>query len=65
MLTDTTYRVKEKRYRVMQLLVATRARALYTLRVDMPKGTPDERRGTSLFKGARARLKVGSTQPGG
>ncbi|MFJ5529636.1 protein kinase [Streptomyces sp. NPDC093261] len=61
MLTDTTYRVGEKRYRVLQLLVVTAAHEYYVLRVDMPKGTPDERRGTSLFKGARDRLKVGST----
>jgi hypothetical protein len=25
----------------------------------MPKGTPDEKRGTSLFTGARDRLKAG------
>ncbi|MGV9562032.1 protein kinase domain-containing protein [Streptomyces sp. NPDC003480] len=61
MLTDTTYRVGEKWYRVLQLLVVTAAHEYYVLRVDMPKGTPDERRGTSLFKGARDRLKVGST----
>ncbi|MDT0461770.1 serine/threonine-protein kinase [Streptomyces gibsoniae] len=61
MLTDTTYRVGRKRYRVLQLLVVTAAHESYALRVDMPKGTPDERRGTALFKGARDRLKVGST----
>ncbi|MGW4511430.1 protein kinase domain-containing protein [Streptomyces sp. NPDC004393] len=61
MLTDTTYRVGRKQYRVLQLLVVTAARESYALRVDMPKGTPDERRGTALFKGARDRLKVGST----
>jgi hypothetical protein len=64
MLTDTTYQVKEKRYRVMQLLIGTAAREYYALRVDMPKGTPDEKRGTDLFKGARARLKVGATMLG-
>ncbi|MFF4956620.1 serine/threonine-protein kinase [Streptomyces sp. NPDC001222] len=61
MLTDTTYRVGRKRYRVLQLLVVTAVHESYALRVDMPKGTPDERRGTALFKGARDRLKVGST----
>lgn len=59
MLTDTTYTVGKKRYRVLQLLIVTAAREYYVLRVDMPKGTPDEKRGTSLFKGARDRLKVG------
>ncbi|MFF7186146.1 serine/threonine-protein kinase [Streptomyces sp. NPDC008222] len=61
MLTDTTYQVGRKRHRVLQLLVVTAAREFYALRVDMPQGTPDERRGTSLFKGARDRLKVGNT----
>ncbi|MGW1255039.1 hypothetical protein ACWD5Q_07525 [Streptomyces sp. NPDC002513] len=64
MLTDTTYRVKEKRYRVLQLLVVTAAREFYALRVDMSKGTPDERSGALLFKGARGRLKVGTTSSG-
>jgi eukaryotic-like serine/threonine-protein kinase len=26
--------------------------------VDMPKGTPDEKKGTAVFKGARDRLKI-------
>ncbi|MGW5606819.1 serine/threonine-protein kinase [Streptomyces sp. NPDC003753] len=64
MLTDTTYTVGKKRYRVLQLLIATTAREYYVLRVDMPKGTPDEKRGTSLFKGARDRLKVGKDMRG-
>ncbi|WP_030671609.1 serine/threonine-protein kinase [Streptomyces cellulosae] len=46
--------------RVMQLIVRTDDDRLYQLRVDMPKGTPDEKRGTALFKGARARLKIGT-----
>ncbi|MFJ8358820.1 protein kinase [Streptomyces sp. NPDC093984] len=64
MLTDTTYTVGKKRYRVLQLLIVTAAREYYALRVDMPKGTPDEKRGTLLFKGARDRLKVGKDMPG-
>ncbi|UXY24847.1 hypothetical protein N8I84_24340 [Streptomyces cynarae] len=64
MLTDTTYTVGKKRYRVLQLLIVTTAREYYVLRVDMPKGTPDEKRGTSLFKGARDRLKVGKDMLG-
>jgi hypothetical protein len=64
MLTDTTYEAGGQRHRVMQLLIATPAREFYVLRVDMPKGTPDEKRGTSLFKGARDRLKVGKAMLG-
>ncbi|MGY0055233.1 hypothetical protein ACWY4P_01440 [Streptomyces sp. LZ34] len=59
MVTDTTYEVKEKRYRVMQLLITTDTQEHYELRVDMPKGTKDESRGHFLFTGARAHLKVG------
>ena len=29
---------------------------MYELRVDMPKGTPEEKEGTAVFEGARARL---------
>jgi len=64
MLTDTTYEVKEKKYRVMQLLIITDRQEYYELRVDMPKGTRDEKRGTSLFKGARGRLEAGKTMLG-
>jgi hypothetical protein len=31
---------------------------MYELRVDMPKGTPAEKKGTALFKGARDRLVI-------
>lgn len=48
----------------MQLLIVTAAREYYALRVDMPKGTPDEERGTALFNGARERLKVGTAMLG-
>jgi len=33
---------------------------MYQLRVDMPKGTPDEAKGTALFEQARARLEIGN-----
>ncbi|MFI6930023.1 protein kinase [Streptomyces sp. NPDC050287] len=46
--------------RVMQLIIRTDDDRLYRLRVDMPKRTPDEKRGTALFKGARSRLKIGT-----
>jgi hypothetical protein len=42
----------------MQLLIRTAGGRLYELRVDMPKGTPDEKKGTALFKGARDRLVI-------
>ncbi|MER6357076.1 hypothetical protein ABT186_36010 [Streptomyces sp. NPDC001634] len=64
MSTDTTYQTQGQRYRVMQLLIVTAAREYYALRVDMPKGTPDEERGTALFNGARERLKVGTAMLG-
>lgn len=63
-LLDTEYEVKEKKYRVMQLLITTDANEYYELRVDMPKGTKDEKRGASLFEGARDRLKVGRSMVG-
>jgi len=58
-LADTTYGTADARTRVMQLMVRTGDGRLYELRVDMPKGTPDEKKGTSLFKGARDRLVIG------
>ncbi|NGO12250.1 serine/threonine protein kinase [Streptomyces sp. HC44] len=64
MLLDTEYEVKEEKYRVMQLLIVTDAKEYYELRADMPKGTKDEKRGTSLFEGARDRLKVGRSMVG-
>jgi hypothetical protein len=32
---------------------------MYQLQVRMPKGTPDEKQGTAVFKGARERLRIG------
>ncbi|GAA2620827.1 serine/threonine-protein kinase [Streptomyces vastus] len=61
---DTEYGVKEEKFRVMQLLIVTDANEYYHLRVDMPKGTKDEKRGTSMFKGAIERLKVGKSMVG-
>lgn len=58
---DTEYGVKEEKFRVMQLLIVTDANEYYELRVDMPKGTDDEKRGTSMFQGALERLKVGKS----
>ncbi|MGW3120516.1 protein kinase domain-containing protein [Streptomyces sp. NPDC001107] len=57
--TDTTYSPGGTRVRVMQLMIRTDDGRMYELRVDMPKGTPAEKKGTTLFKGARDRLVIG------
>ncbi|MGW1952464.1 protein kinase domain-containing protein [Streptomyces sp. NPDC001920] len=57
-LSDTTYDKEESPTRVMQLFVVTGDDRMYELRVDMPKGTPSEQKGTAVFKGARDRLEI-------
>ncbi|MDO0912400.1 protein kinase [Streptomyces sp. DT2A-34] len=57
-LSDTTYDMEESPSRVMQLFVVTGDDRMYELRVDMPKGTPTEKKGTAVFKGARDRLEI-------
>ncbi|MCL8016751.1 serine/threonine-protein kinase [Streptomyces sp. AS02] len=57
-LVDTTYDMEESPSRVMQLLIVTADDRMYELRVDMPKGTPSEKKGTAVFKGARDRLEI-------
>jgi len=57
-LADTTYGLKGDPTRVMQLIVGTDSGRMYELRVRMPKGTPAEKRGTAVFKGARDRLEL-------
>jgi hypothetical protein len=44
--------------RVMRLVIRTEDDRMYELRVDMPKGTPDEKSGTAVFKDSRKRLKI-------
>ncbi|WP_328749777.1 serine/threonine protein kinase [Streptomyces sp. NBC_00285] len=58
-LSDVTYDPRDRPTRVMQLIVRTDDDRMYQLRVDMPKGTPEEKKGTALFKGARDRLEIG------
>ncbi|WP_432041694.1 protein kinase domain-containing protein [Streptomyces cadmiisoli] len=58
-LADTTHHRDAGPVRVMQLIVRTGDGRMYELRVDMPKGTPAERTGTAVFRGARDRLKIG------
>ncbi|MFJ5729748.1 serine/threonine-protein kinase [Streptomyces paradoxus] len=57
-LADTTYRRGETPRRLMRLVVRTDDDRMYELRVDMPKGTPEEEEGTSVFEGARDRLRI-------
>ncbi|MGW1362685.1 serine/threonine-protein kinase [Streptomyces chartreusis] len=57
-LSDTTYDKDVSPTRVMQLIVVTGDDRMYELRVDMPKGTPTEKKGTAVFKGARDRLEI-------
>ncbi|KOV65359.1 serine/threonine protein kinase [Streptomyces sp. AS58] len=58
-LADTTHHRDAGPVRVMHLIVRTGDGRMYELRVDMPKGTPAERTGTAVFRGARDRLKIG------
>ncbi|MFG1667921.1 serine/threonine-protein kinase [Streptomyces sp. Y7] len=57
-LSDTTYDKDVSPTRVLQLIVVTGDDRMYELRVDMPKGTPTEKKGTAVFKGARDRLEI-------
>ncbi|MEU0200479.1 MULTISPECIES: serine/threonine-protein kinase [unclassified Streptomyces] len=57
-IADTTYHLDEAPRRVMQVMVRTDDDRMYELRVDMPRGTPEEKEGTSLFRGARDRLGI-------
>lgn len=61
-LVDTTYETEGRMVRVMELMILTDDSRLYELRVDMPKGTADEKRGTEVFKGARDRLEIGGSR---
>ncbi|RPF35686.1 serine/threonine-protein kinase [Streptomyces sp. TLI_185] len=58
---DTSYSPGDTPARVMQLMIRTDDGRMYELRVDMPKGTPAEKKGTALFKGARDRLVIGKS----
>ncbi|MEU0175862.1 protein kinase [Streptomyces massasporeus] len=55
-LADTTYLRGDTPRRVMRLIARSGDDRMYELRVDMPKGTPEEEEGTSVFEGVRARL---------
>ncbi|MGW2043890.1 serine/threonine-protein kinase [Streptomyces sp. NPDC001858] len=57
-VSDTVYGLELTPTRVMQLFVLTADSRMYELRVDMPKGTPDEKQGTEVFEAARDRLEI-------
>ncbi|MFH8895141.1 serine/threonine-protein kinase [Streptomyces coeruleorubidus] len=57
-LADTTYHLGEDTRRVMRMMIRTDDDRMYELRVDMPKGTPGEKEGTSVFQGARDRIGI-------
>ncbi|MFE1247618.1 protein kinase [Streptomyces sp. NPDC058735] len=57
-LADTAYDLDGDPRRDLRVLVRTDDDRLYELRVDMPRGTPEEQEGTSLFRGARDRLGI-------
>ncbi|MFC9127233.1 serine/threonine-protein kinase [Streptomyces sp. NPDC057099] len=59
-LADTTYDADEGPRRVTRVLIRTGDDRMYELRVDMPRGTPEEEEGTSVFRGARDRLGLGT-----
>ncbi|MGW0595986.1 serine/threonine-protein kinase [Streptomyces sp. NPDC002776] len=59
--SDSTFGDKDARRRVMEIFVRTDDGRLYELRVEMPKGTAEEKEGTAVFKSARDRLKISPT----
>ncbi|MEV0226391.1 protein kinase [Streptomyces sp. NPDC050704] len=61
-LVDTTYVNRGTPNRVMELMIRTDDDRMYELRVDMPKGTSNEKQGTAVYKGARDRLEIGGTR---
>ena len=59
LLTDLTYDAPGAPTHVLRLLVRADPDRMYELAVTMPRGTPDEKKGTALFEGARDRLEIG------
>ncbi|MEU1106668.1 serine/threonine-protein kinase [Streptomyces tibetensis] len=57
-LADTAYRRGETPRRLMRAVVRTDDDRMYELRVDMPRGTPEEKEGISVFEEARERLGI-------
>lgn len=61
-LADTAHGPETSPARVLELFVLTDDSRMYELRVDMPKGTPDEKQGTAVFKAARDRLRIDASE---
>ncbi|MFI9768396.1 serine/threonine-protein kinase [Streptomyces sp. NPDC052415] len=59
--SDSTFGDEDTRSRVMEIFVRTDDGRLYELRVEMPKGTAEEKEGMAVFKHARDRLKISPT----
>ncbi|MBC9725743.1 serine/threonine-protein kinase [Streptomyces sp. TRM68367] len=59
-LADSTFGPARSPVRVLELVIRTDDGRMYALRVDMPKGTPEEKQGTAVFHGARDRLEIGT-----
>ncbi|MEV0240541.1 serine/threonine-protein kinase [Streptomyces sp. NPDC050674] len=57
-LADTAYHRGEVPRRAMRVVIRTGDDRMYELRVDMPRGTPEEEEGTAVFRGAQARLGI-------
>ncbi|MDG9716882.1 serine/threonine-protein kinase [Streptomyces sp. DH24] len=59
-IADTTCGPDTRPRRIMQAVVRTGDGRLYELRVDMPRGTEEEKEGAAVFRGARDRIRFGS-----
>ncbi|MET9114331.1 serine/threonine-protein kinase [Streptomyces longwoodensis] len=56
--SDTVYGDQDARHRVLEFFVRTEDGRQYELRVEMPKGSAEEKQGAALFKAARDRLVI-------
>ncbi|MFJ4484688.1 serine/threonine-protein kinase [Streptomyces longwoodensis] len=56
--SDTVYGDQDARHRVLEFFVRTEDGRQYELRVEMPKGSAEEKQGAALFKTARDRLVI-------
>ncbi|MEU5364753.1 serine/threonine-protein kinase [Streptomyces sp. NPDC005925] len=59
-IADTTCGPDAHPRRIMQAVIRTGDGRLYELRVDMPRGSAQEKEGAAVFAGARDRIRFGS-----
>jgi hypothetical protein len=59
-IADTTCGPDARPRRIMQAVIRTGDGRLYELRVDMPRGTAEEKEGAAVFQGARDRIEFTS-----